>query len=109
MTKIQPKPNVVFSWEERQKIPLKDTPESKCRKALNILQINIKPSFTGALQKDVLQKFSNFTGKHLSRSLFFSKVAGILPEVWLKGSVGQAAFPWNLRNFSGQLFVENLQ
>ena len=32
-------------------------------------------------RKDVLRNFAKFTGKHLRQSLFFSKVAGLRPEI----------------------------
>ena len=45
----------------------------------------IKSSLSEVLCKNgVLKNFANFTGKHLSRSLIFSKVAGLRPAFLLK-------------------------
>ena len=48
-------------------------------------KIIIKSSLSEVLCKNgVLKNFANFTGKHLSRSLIFSKVAGLRPAFLLK-------------------------
>ena len=45
----------------------------------------IKSSLSEVLCKNgALKNFANFTGKHLSRSLIFSKVAGLRPAFLLK-------------------------
>ena len=38
-----------------------------------------KPSSEDVLSKDVLKNFARFSDKHLCRSLFFNKVAGLKP------------------------------
>ena len=49
-------------------------------------KIIIKSSLSVVLcnKNGVLKNFANFTGKHLSRSLIFSKVAGLRPAFLLK-------------------------
>ena len=48
-------------------------------------KIIIKSSLSVVLCKNgILKNFANFTGKHLSRSLIFSKVAGLRPAFLLK-------------------------
>ena len=37
-----------------------------------------------SMKKGVLRNFTKFTGKHLCRSLFFNKVAGLRPATLLK-------------------------
>ena len=43
-----------------------------------------KQSSGGVLKKRFLRNFAKFTGKHLCESLFFNKVAGLMPATLLK-------------------------
>ena len=40
-------------------------------------------------EKGVLINFTKFTGKHLSQSLFFNKVAGVRPAILFKETLAQ--------------------
>ena len=51
-----------------------------------------------------LKKFAKFTGKHLFRSLFFNKVAGLRPAALLKKRVRRRYFPVNFMKSLEQLF-----
>ena len=44
-------------------------------------------------KKDVLRNFAKFTGKHLCRTLFFNKVAGLRPTTLFKKSLWHRCFP----------------
>ena len=46
-------------------------------------------------KKGALKNFSKFTGKHLCRSLFFNKVAGLTPATLLKKRLRHRCFPVN--------------
>ena len=48
--------------------------------------------------KGALKMFTKFTGKHLCRSLFFIKVAGLRPATLLKKRVAQL-LPVNFAKF----------
>ena len=50
-------------------------------------------------KKGVFRNLVKFTGKHLCRSLFFNKVAGLSPATLLKRDSGYWCFPVILRNF----------
>ena len=50
-------------------------------------------------EKSVLKNFAKFTGKHVRLSLFFNKVAGLLPATLLKKRLWHRCFLWILRNF----------
>ena len=45
------------------------------------------------MKKGVLRNFTKFTGKHLSQSFFFNKVAGLRPATLLKRGSGTDVFP----------------
>ena len=47
-------------------------------------------------KKDVPKTFAKFTGKHLCRSLFFDKVAGVCSVTLLKKRLRHRCFPVNL-------------
>ena len=47
------------------------------------------------------------TGKHLHRSLFFSKVAGINPATLLKKTLRHRCFPVNFAKFLRVPFLQN--
>ena len=51
--------------------------------SLKLAWISIRIIYIGVLQ-GVLRNFEKFTGKHLLRSLFFNKVAGLRPATLLK-------------------------
>ena len=59
-----------------------------------------------SIKKGVLRIFARFTGKHLCRSLFFNKVAGLRPATLLKKRLWRRCFPMNFTNF---LRVPSLQ
>ena len=50
-------------------------------------------------KKGVLRNFIRFTGKHLCRSLFFDKVAGLRPATLLKKRLWHRRFPENFAKF----------
>ena len=50
-------------------------------------------------KKDVLINFAKFTGKHLCRSLFFNKVAGLTPATLFKKRLWHRGFPVNFAKF----------
>ena len=65
-------------------------------------------------KKGVLRNFTKFTGKHLSQSPFFNKVAGLRPATLLKKSFWHRCFLMNFTKFlrtpisqntSGRLFL----
>ena len=60
-------------------------------------------------KKDVLRNFTKFTGKHLCRSLFLGKVAGLKLATLLKKRVWHKCFPVNFANFlRTPFFIEHL-
>ena len=61
-----------------------------------------------SIGKDVLKNFAKFTRKHLCRSLFFNKVAGLRPATLLKRDSGTVVFLWILRNFQEHLLYRTL-
>ena len=56
----------------------------------------------------VLKNFTKITEKHLCPSLFFNKVAGLRPATLSKRDSGTGIFLWILRNYLGQLFLQNI-
>ena len=56
-------------------------------------------------KKGVLRNFSKFTGKHLCRSLFFNKVAGLRPATLLKKKLLHRCFPANIGKFLRTSFL----
>ena len=48
-----------------------------------------------SLRKDVLRNFAKFTGKHLCKSLFYNKVAGLRTDAWnfIKQETKTQVFP----------------
>ena len=50
-------------------------------------------------KKYVLKNFTKFTGKHLCQSLFFNKVAGLMPATLLRKRLWQRCFPVNFAKF----------
>ena len=56
-------------------------------------------------KKGVLRDFSKFTGKHLCRSLFFNKVAGLRPATLLKKKLLHRCFPANVGKFLRTSFL----
>ena len=58
-----------------------------------------------SMKKGVLENFAKFTGKNLSQSLFFNKVAGLRSAILLKkGDTGTGVFLGILWNFQEHLF-----
>ena len=45
-----------------------------------------------SVTKDVLRNFAKFTGKHLSQSLFFDKVAGLRPASFVEKETPAVVF-----------------
>ena len=50
-------------------------------------------------KKDVFRNFAKFKGKHLCKSLFFNKVAGLRPATLLKKRLWHRYFPVNFAKF----------
>ena len=50
-------------------------------------------------KKSVLRNFAKFTGKHLCKSLFFDKVAGLRLATLLKKRLLHSCFPMNFEKF----------
>ena len=60
-------------------------------------------------KKRVLKNFSKFTGKHLCRSLFFNKVAGLRSSTLLKKRLWHRCFPVDFEKFlRTPFFIEHL-
>ena len=59
------------------------------------------------MKKGVLKKLAKFTGKHLSQSLFFNKVAGLRPASLSKKTLWHRCFPLNFVKFLRTLFLQN--
>ena len=75
---------------------------------LKRLRKNLRSSSSKVVcKKYVLRNFPKFTGKHLSQSLFFNKVAGLSPQLYYKIGYGTGVFLWILRNFWEHLFLKN--
>ena len=55
-------------------------------------------------KKGVLRNLIKFTGKHLCRSLFFNKFAGLLPATLFKKRLWHRCFPVNFIKFLRTLF-----
>ena len=51
------------------------------------------------MKKGVLRNFTKFTGKRLSQSLFFDKVAGMRPATLFKKRLWHMSFPVNFAKF----------
>ena len=58
--------------------------------------------------KGVLNIFAKFTGKHLSQSLFFNKVAGLRPTTLLKERLWYRCFPMNFEKRLGAPILKNI-
>ena len=56
-------------------------------------------------KKGVLRNFAKFTGKHVCKSLFFSKVAGLRPATLSKKRLWYRCFPMNFENFLRTPFI----
>ena len=57
----------------------------------------------------VLRKFAKFIGKHLCKSLFFNKVAGLRPATLLKKGLWHRCFPVNFAKFlRTPFYIEHL-
>ena len=60
-------------------------------------------------KKGVLRYFAKFTGKHLSQSLFFNKVAGLRPTTLLKKRLWHRCFRKNFAKFQRTpFFIDHL-
>ena len=55
-------------------------------------------------KKSVLRNFAKFTIKHLCKSPFFNKVAGLRPAALFKKKLRHMCFPVNFANFQEHLF-----
>ena len=58
-------------------------------------------------RKGILRNFVKFTGKHLSQSVFFNKVAGLMPASLLKKSLRHSCSPVNFAKFLRTPFLQN--
>ena len=58
------------------------------------------------VKKGVLRNFAKFTGKHLCQSLFFNKVAGLIPATLLEKKLWQRCFPGNFAKFLKTPFLQ---
>ena len=58
------------------------------------------------MRKGFLRSFAKFRGKHLCRSPFFNKVAGLRPATFLKKRLWHRCFPLNFANFQEHLFYK---
>ena len=59
-------------------------------------------------KKVVLTNFAKFTGKHLSHSFFFNKVAGLSPATLFKKRLRHRCFPMNFAKFLRTPFLQNI-
>ena len=59
-----------------------------------------------SVRKAVLRHFAKFTGKHLCKSLFFNKVAGLRPATFLKKRLWDRCFPVNFAKFLRTPFLQ---
>ena len=60
-----------------------------------------------SMKKGVLRNFAKFTGKLLCQSLFFNKVAGLMPATLLKKRLWHRCFPVNFVKFLRTPFLQN--
>ena len=61
-------------------------------------------------RKGVLKNSANFTRKHLCQSLFFNRVAGLMPATLLKKRLWHRCFPVNFSKFlKAPFFTEHLR
>ena len=58
-------------------------------------------------KKGLLRNSTKFTGKHLWHSLFFNKVAGLMPATLLKKRLWHRCFPVNFVKFLRAPFLRN--
>ena len=58
-------------------------------------------------KKSVLRNFAKFTGKYLCQSLFFNKVAGLMPTTLLKKRLWPRCFPANFTKLLRKPFSQN--
>ena len=63
-----------------------------------------KQSPGGVLQKGILKNSTKFTGKHLCKSRFFNKVAGLRPATLFKKRLWYKCFPVIFVKFLGTAF-----
>ena len=59
-----------------------------------------------SVKKGVLRNFAKFKGKHLCRSLFFNKVAGLRPATLLKKRLWHRFFAVNFKKFLRTPFLQ---
>ena len=60
-----------------------------------------------SVKNKVLRNFAEFTGKHLSQSLFFNKVAGLRPATLSKKRLWHMCLPSNFVKFLRTPFLQN--
>ena len=60
------------------------------------------------MQKGVLGNFTKLTGKHLCKSLFLNKVAGLRPATLLKKRLWYRCFPVNFVKFVRTPFLQSI-
>ena len=59
-------------------------------------------------KKGLLKNFAEFTGKYLSQSLFFNKVAGLRPATLLKKRLWHKCFPMNIAKILRTPILKNI-
>ena len=79
------------------------------RSCINLYKILIyRSSHQGcSIIKSVLRNFAKFTGKHLCKTLFFNKVAGLRLATLLKKRLWRTCFPVNFEKFLRTPFLQN--
>ena len=60
-----------------------------------------------SIKNDIFKNFEKFTGKHLRRSFFFNKVAGLIRKPLSKKSLQYRCFPVNFARFLCTDFLKN--
>ena len=72
--------------------------------------LNVHPNIRSSClevfcKKSVLKNLAKFTGKHLCRSFFFNKVAGLRPATLSQKRLWHRCFPLNFAKFSRTPFL----
>ena len=96
---VIPFKTLVSSWKKLCSVLLSFTPK--------ITNSNERSSNRScSVKRDVLRNFAKFTGKHLCQSLFFNKVAGLMPKSLLKKKLWRRCFPVNSPKFLRKNFLK---
>ena len=73
--------------------------ETTTKEWVIFVQVNSRSRRLEVFCEKGVKNFVKFAGRHLCRTLFFNKVAGLRPATTLKKKLRQRCFPANLRNF----------